>query len=502
MAYVASTALNVALPAIQRELNAHAADLLWISNSYVIAQASFLIVCGSLSDRYGRNRLCMLGILFFGLASLVAGTARTVELMIVARFAQGFGSAMIVPCTLAIVSACFKGDRHGWGIGMWSAFTLLTSGLGPFIGGVLTEMGLWRAVYFVHIPFGIVAAWVLWRYVPESYDKNAPKRVRMSGSLLITLALLALSYGFLEAPQFGCDHPGIWFSIILGIVMLLAFVYGEYRTDDSISIMPLNLFRIRTFNGANLGLFLLYAGVGPILIYVPLNMIQIQGYSETFVGIAIFPMTFLMLISSAYIGGIVDRYGPRIPIVIGHCLLLVGYVLMARIGITGGQGDYWLTFFPSICLYGIGFGITLAPLAVAVMGSVDETKAGIASGISNTLSRAGQVLIIGILGGLAISWFAQLLMDAPTIKALPAEAQTMLAADAGDMAETAIPDTLSVTEQESVRQVLREAFAATFSILMWSGAALCLISALIAYVCIEDYILIREEDVEDMLVPA
>ena len=172
------------------------------------------------------------------------------------------------------------------------------------------------------------------------------------------------------------------------------------------------------------------------------------------------------------------------------------------IGTTNGPDEYFTTFFLPIALFGMGLGLSFAPLTVAALASAPADNAGIASGVNSTMSRAGQVLIIGILGGLAISWFAQLLMDAPTIKALPAEAQTMLAADAGDMAETAIPDTLSDTEQESVRQVLREAFAATFSILMWIGAALCLISALIAYVFIEDYILIREEDVEDMLVPA
>ncbi len=495
MAYVASTALNVALPAIQRDLNARAADLLWISNSYVIMQASLLIVCGSLADRYGRNRLCMLGIVFFAIASLVAGTAQTVELLIVARFAQGIGGAMIISCTLAIVSAYFKDDRHGWGIGIWSAFTLLTSGLGPFVGGVLTELGIWRAVFFVHMPFGVLAAWVLWRYVPESYDKNAPKRMRLSGTLLVTLALLGLTYGFMEAPQFGFEHPGIRSAIVLGIVMLLAFIYGEYRADDSISIIPLDLFKIRTFSGANLGLFLLYAGVGPILIYVPLNMIQIQGYSETFVGIAIFPMTILMLVFSAYIGGIVDRYGPRTPIVIGHCLLLVGYILMARIGITGGQDDYWFTFFPPICLSGIGLGITLAPLAVAVMGSVDETKAGIASGISNTLSRVGQVLAVAIMGGFMLTLFTQTLLESPAVQDLPDEMRKFLAIASVDMAETTIPESLGEAERSAVSLAIDTSYIDGFNMLVWFGAAMTAIGGLVCWLTIDNRLVKRKEDV-------
>ncbi len=491
-AYIGSTALNVALPAIQIDLNARGADLLWISNSYIIVQASLLVVFGSLSDRFGRNHICMLGILLFGIASLIAGIAPSVEILILARFAQGIGSAMIVPCTLAIVSAHFSGDRHGWGIGIWSAFTLFSSGLGPFIGGVLTEMGLWRMIFYVQIPFGVAAAWVLWRYVPETYSKDSIPVMGWLSALLITLSLLGLTHGFLEAPQLGFDHSSILLSLVFGVLTLLLFVLVE--THEHAREL-LALFRTRTFSGGNLALFLLYFSVGPVLIYIPLNMIQIQGYSESFVGIAIFPMTILMLLSSAYIGGIVDRYGPRKPIVAGHALTFIAFVLLAMVGITGGQHDYWKTFFLPVCLAGMGLGTTLAPLTVAVLESVEEKKAGIASGISNTLSRVGQVLSVAVMGGFALSIFTSVLLNDPKVRDLPEATQFQLQIASVDLGETTIPESLSPSEKAHVGAVIRDSHVAAYNVLLWVSAAFCLLSGIISWIMIDNRLVRRQENV-------
>lgn len=491
-AYVGSTALNVALPAIQIDLNARGADLLWISNSYIIVQASLLVVFGSLSDRFGRNHICMLGILLFGIASLVAGAAPTVEILILARFAQGIGGAMIIPCTLAIVSSHFSGDRHGWGIGIWSAFTLFSSGLGPFIGGVLTEMGMWRMIFYVQIPFGVAAAWALWRYVPESYCEETGPVMGWLSALLITLSLLGLTHGFLEAPQLGFDHPAIWLSILFGVLTLVLFVMVE-ANEHAPELLA--LFRVRTFTGGNLAMFLLYVSVGPILIYIPLNMIQIQGYSESFVGIAILPMTILMLLSSASIGAIVDRYGPRKPIAVGHMLTFVAYTLLAMVGITGGQHEYWKTFFLPVCLTGLGLGTTLAPLTVAVMESVEAGKAGIASGISNTLSRVGQVLSVAITGALVLSIFTAALLNDANVKALPESTRHQLKTASIDLGETAIPASLAPIEKANVEAAIRNSHVAAYNVLLWVSAAFCLLSALISWIMIDNRLLRRKENV-------
>ena len=496
MAFVGSTALNVSLPAIQHELAARGADLLWISNSYVIVQASLIVVGGSLSDYYGRNRICLLGILTFGAASLLCGLTTSTGALIAGRFAQGVGSAMIIPSSLAIVSANFDYNRQGWAIGVWSAFTLLTSGAGPIIGGMLTEIGLWRAVFLIHIPFGIAAALILLLYIPESYDTESPQKVSIISGILVTLGLVGITFGFTEGPQQGFDSPLIWLSIAAGVSALAVFVWNEQRREYS--LIPLDLFKSRTLSGANLVTALLYGALGPATLYLPLNLIQIQGYSETFAGLSLLPMTILPAILSYVIGTVVDRHGPRLPLAAGQLLLGAGFVLFALIGTTGGQDAYWTTFFLPICLFGAGMGIALAPLTAAAVGSVTHDHAGIASGINNTISRSAQVLAVAMMGGLTIALFSQSLMSSPIVQALPPDAQSQLEAESVNLAETSPPDTLTDVEREDVSQVIRESFAEAFNALMWVGAVLCLVSAVLSALLIEqDWHVPEEADSEN-----
>ena len=495
MAFVGSTALNVSLPAIQHDLAARGADLLWISNAYVIVQAALIVIGGSLSDYYGRNRICLLGILIFAVASLVCGLAASTGALIVGRFVQGIGGAMIIPSSLAIVSANFEYNRQGWAIGVWSAFTLLTSGSGPIIGGILTEMGLWRAVFLVHIPLGVVAAFLLLVYIPESDNTESKQRVSITSGVLVTLGLLGITFGFTESPQYGFGSPLILLSIAGGVIALAAFIWDEQRHEYS--LMPLDLFKSRTLSGANLVTVLLYGALGPANFYLPLNMIQIQGYSETFVGLALLPLMILPAVLSYVVGNVVDHHGPRIPMMVGQLLLAVGFVLFATIGTTSGQDMYWTTFFPPICLFGIGLGIALAPLTAAAVGSVSHTHAGIASGINNTISRSSQVLAIAIMGGLAIAMFSQSLLSDPVVTALPEDAQGQLAVEAAKLGETAPPQSLTPIEREEVSQVVRESFAAAFNVLMWVGAVLSLAGAVLSGLLIErDWHSVGDEDGE------
>ena len=492
MAFVGSTALNVSLPAIQRDLAARGADLLWISNSYTIVQASLIVVGGSLSDYYGRNRVCLLGILIFGAASMICGLTVSTEALIAGRFAQGVGSAMIIPSSLAIVSANFDYSRQGWAIGIWSAFTLLASGVGPIVGGILTEMGLWRSVFFIHIPFGIAAALVLLFHVPESHDTESPQKVSIIGGVLVTLGLVGITFGFTEGPQYSFNNPLIWLSIAAGVGALAVFIWNEQRREYS--LIPLELFKSRTLSGANLVTALLYGALGPATLYLPLNMIQIQGYSETFTGLSLLPMTILPAILSYVIGGVVDRHGPRLPLAVGQLLLGAGFVLFALIGATGGQDVYWTTFFLPICLFGVGLGIALAPLTAAAVGSVTHDHAGIASGVNNTISRSAQVLAVAVMGGLTISIFSQSLMSSPIVQSLPPEAQSQLAVESANLAETSPPETLTDAERAGVSEVIRNAFTEAFNMLMWVGAVLCVVGAVLSALLIEEDWHVPDED--------
>ena len=497
MAFVASTSLNVALPAIQVELGARGADLIWIPNSYVLVQASLIVVTGSMGDHFGRNRVCLWGILLFGLASIVCGFSTTTGVVIAGRVAQGFGSSMIVPNSLAIASAYFSRRGQGWAIGIWSGFTVLASGLAPFLAGVVTDMGMWRLVFFIHIPLGIMAALVIIRYVPESFDREAPRRMSFVGALLISLGLGGLTYGFIESSTYGFDSPRILAAIIIGVLALARFLHDERRAKHA--ILPLRLFRSRTFSAANLISLVFHGVIQPMLVYLPLNLIQVQGYSATFTGLSIVPLILISTIGSTLVGPLLDRRGPRIPLVIGLCISALGFVVFSNVGVTGGESEYFTTFFPPIFLFGIGFGMVFAPLTMSAMASAPENNAGIASGVINTVVRSGQVLVIGILGGLAISWFGQNLTTDPTVLSLPAEAQAHLAADAGDLAQTSIPDTLTATQQQQVRDVINRSFADMFSTLMAIAAVFCLIGAGVAAVLIDDKELQskRKQDIEE-----
>ena len=484
MAFVASTSLNVALPTIQRELNARGADLIWIPNAYILVQASLIEVTGSLGDHYGRNRVCLWGILFFALASAVCGLSNSTNLMIAGRFAQGIGSAMIIPNSLAICAAHFSRRGQGRALGLWSGFTTLTTGAAPYAAGILTDMGFWRSVFFIHIPFGILAAIFLIKFVPESFNRGAKRRMSLVGAGLVIAGLAGITFGFIESSTYGFDSPLIYGAILGGILALFVFFRGE--RDNKHGILPLRLFRSRNLSAANLIMMLVQGVLGPVVLYLPLNLIQIQGYSATATGLAVVPMTLLATLGAALIGPVVDRRGPRLPLIVGSSIMILGYLSFTGIGTTGGESEYFSTFFIPITLFGAGLGLTIVPTTVAALGSAPKDNAGIASGVHNTMSRGGQVLVVGVLGGLAISWFGQLLMNDPYIKSLPEEAQTLLAADSGDLAETTIPDTLSEQEQEAVFEAIRTSFTRTFSILMWFGAAASAASALIAFFFVDN----------------
>ena len=484
MAFVASSSLNVALPAIQVELGARGADLIWIPNAYVMVQASLIVVTGSMGDHYGRNRVCLWGILLFGLASVVCGFATTTNVIIAGRLAQGVGSSMIVPNSLAIVSAYYSRKGQGWAIGLWSGFTVLMAGLAPFFAGLVTDLGMWRLVFLIHIPLGALAALVLVRHVPESFDKEAPRRMSIFGALLVILGLAGITFGFIESSTFGFSSPMIILAIVGGILALLRFLLDESRAKHA--ILPLWLFKSRTFTSSNLITLVFHGVIQPALLYLPLNLIQVQGYSATFTGLSIIPLILVATLGSSLVGPLLDRRGPRAPMVLGLIAVAIGFVFFGNVGVTAGESEYLSSFFLPVVIFGFGFGLSFAPLTMSAMAAAPESNAGIASGVNHTMARVGQVLVVGILGGLAITWFGQLLVNDAYVRSLPADAQTELAAESIFLLETPIPDGLSTAEQERVQQVIRESFVATFGILMRIGAAACALCALVALLAIDD----------------
>ena len=483
MAFIDGSALNVVLPTLQRELGATGAQLLWIVNAYLLMLASLILVGGSLGDLYGRKRVFMVGIALFAAASLACGVAPTADLMIIARVVQGLGGALMVPGSLAMISAAFGPDRRGQAIGTWSAFTTITTVIGPILGGELGSLGLWRGVFFINIPLAVMALAALHFRVPESRDERAAPKLNYTGALLVTVGLAGITYGLIEAPARGLGDPLILGALIGGLAALVGFVIAQARGAHP--MVPLHLFRARTFSGANLLTFFLYAALNVAFFFLPLNLVQAQGYDEALAGRALLPFALLLTLLSRWAGGLVDRYGPRLPLTVGPLITAAGFFMLALPGLTGGPGEFATTYLPAIAVIGAGMGVTVAPLTTAVMGSIPPSRAGVASGINNAVARTAGVLAIALLGAIALASFSAALEANTEDLALPAKARAALMDEAANLGNASPPEGLSTDAQSAVEAAIRAAFVDALNQVMLIAAGLALLSAILAALLVE-----------------
>ncbi|PYJ98812.1 MAG: MFS transporter, partial [Verrucomicrobia bacterium] len=296
MAFIDGTVVNVALPALQWSLKATVVDVQWVVEAYSLLLASFLLVGGSLGDHYGRRRIFIRGVVLFSVASLWCGLATSIGQLILARAVQGAGGALLVPGSLAIISASFTGQDRGHAIGVWSGFTAITAAIGPVLGGWLIERISWRAVFFINLPLGLIVLFISFCCVPESRDKSGDKRLDWLGAALATIGLTFLVYGLIESSRLGFSDPAVLTALITGSAFLVLFVYWEGRARNP--MLPLALFRSQDFTGANLLTLFLYSALGGTLFFLPLNLIQVQGYTATAAGAALLPFILIMFFLS------------------------------------------------------------------------------------------------------------------------------------------------------------------------------------------------------------
>ncbi|HLZ57115.1 MAG TPA: MFS transporter [Ktedonosporobacter sp.] len=483
MAFIDGTVVNVALPILQKDLHASVADVQWIVESYALFLSALILVGGSLGDRLGRRRIFAIGIALFTLASLCCGLASNVTLLIIARAVQGIGGALLVPGSLAIIGASFSPEKRGRAIGTWSGFTSITAAIGPVLGGWLVQYANWRWVFFINVPFAIVVLTLLFWHVPESRDEEADHRLDWWGAGLVTAGLGTLVYGLIEAGQVGFGDPMVVSFLILGILLLIAFVIVETRVHAP--MLPLSLFRSRNFSGANALTLLLYAAAGGALFFFPFNLVQVQHYSPTAAGAAMLPFILIMFLLSRWSGGLVNRFGSRLPLIIGPVIAAVGYVLYAIPGIGTGESSYWFTYFPAVIVLGLGMAITAAPLTTTVMGSVATHQAGVASGVNNAVARTAGLLAIAILGiVMATTFNSNLDQSLAAVHATPA-LQQVIDAQRTKLVAIEIPPDVSIDVATSLRQGINESFIAGFRVVMLTAAGLALASALMAALLIE-----------------
>ena len=373
-------------------LGATAVDAQWIVEAYALFLAALILVGGSLGDHYGRRRIFLLGVGIFTVASVACGLALTPGQLIRARAVQGVGGAMLVPGSLAMIGASFTEENRGKAIGTWSGFSGIMTAIGPVLGGYLVDNVSWRAAFLLNVPLAIAVFLIAVRHVPESRDSDA-RRLDIPGAFLATVGLGGLVYGLIESSIAGFGSATVLLSLVLGALALVAFVARERRTQEP--MMPLTLFRSRNFSGANLLTLLLYSGLGGALYFLPFVLIQVHSYSATAAGGAFLPFVIITFLMSRWAGGLVTRYGARLPLIIGPVIAATGFILFA---IPGTEGSYWTTFFPAIEVLGLGMSFVIAPLTTTALNSVAGRHSGLASGVNNAVSRSAGLLAIPILG--------------------------------------------------------------------------------------------------------
>ncbi|RKP46337.1 MFS transporter [Trinickia fusca] len=393
MAFIDGSVVNVALPAIQSELHASVAAMQWIVNAYLLFLGSLVLVGGSMGDKLGRRTVFIVGIGIFTLASAACGLAPNAGSLIAARAVQGIGAALFVPSSLAIIGAVFEGEARGRAIGTWAGVGAITSAVGPVAGGWLVDASSWRAIFFLNVPLAAVTIALAISSVPNSHKLDAPEQLDWPGALSAAAGLAALTYGLTQASARGFAHPLVLSAIVVGVLVLVAFVMIEANSRHP--MMPLDVFRSRDFTGANLVTLLLYFGLGGALFFLPFTLIRAHGYTATEAGAALLPVPVIIGLLSHFTGGLTSRFGSRTLLSVGPGVAGIGFVMLALPFV---RGSYWSGFLPALAVLGLGMTITVAPLTTAVMGSVPGERAGVASGINNAVARVASLLAIAVLG--------------------------------------------------------------------------------------------------------
>jgi EmrB/QacA subfamily drug resistance transporter len=391
MAFLDATAVQVALPAIGEDLDSSLAGLQWTVTGYTLALASLILLGGSLGDRYGRRRVFLVGVGWFAAASLVCGLAQDTGQLVVARTLQGVGGALLTPGSLALIQSSFRPGDRARAIGLWSALSGVSGLIGPFVGGLLVDLVSWRLVFLINVPVALLVLAVAGRHVPESRDDARRGRFDVAGAVLGTVTLGALTYALIAAG----DDPtrvAVLASAGTGVAAGVAFVARERRTADP--LLPPELFRDRTFTGANVATLVIYGALGGGSLFFVLHLQTVLGYDATAAGAAMLPSILLITLLSPWAGALAQRIGPRLPLTVGPLLCAAGSLWMVGVD---GSAPYAVEILPGSLLQGLGMATVVAPLTATVLGAAPDALAGVASGVNNAVARAAQLLAVAAL---------------------------------------------------------------------------------------------------------
>ena len=480
--FLDGTVVNVGLPAIQRDLGASLSSQEWVVEAYLLTLSSLLLVGGSLDDLFERRNVFAIGVAGFGVFSLACAVAPSVGVLIVARALQGVAGALLVPSTLAIVVATFAENERGAAIGTWTAWTGIATVIGPLGGGALIVAASWRWIFLINIPFVLLTLYLIKRAVPHMASARAGTKVDFGGAALCGLGLGGLVYALVEQPRLGWGSPAVLVTLLGGIASLVAFVIHERRTPSP--MMPLELFRSRNFAVGNIATLTMYAGLGGALFFVGLYLQQVAGYSALGAGAAFVPITLLMFTLSRRAGGLADRFGPRLFMGLGPIVASMGLALLLLQ--VDAHASYVSEVLPGLALFGLGLSATVAPLTATVLGSVDGSYSGVASGVNNAIARIAGLLAIAVLGAFVAGQFSRSVdHDLGSVHLTPAAQAAVAEAKARSLA-TAPANRVRGPEQAVVRGALESASTSAFRVGLGLGAGLVFAGGVIALVGIQN----------------
>jgi EmrB/QacA subfamily drug resistance transporter len=475
MAYIDGSVVNVALPAIEKDLATSVTVIQWVVNAYELCLAALLLIGGAAGDQFGRRRLFVLGIVIFAAASIWCGLAPNATQLILARGVQGMGAACLIPCSLAIIGAFFSEAERGQAIGTWAGFSAIAAAIGPLLGGWIVDHSVWRVIFLINPLLAIATIWIVLRHVPESVDAQAVRGLDWRGALLALAGLGSFVFGLIALPALGWRDPGVAGSLLIGAVLLVAFVREEARSPAP--MMPLELFRSRTFTGVNLLTLLLYAALGGAFFFFPFDLIQVHGYSATMAGAAFLPFTVVMGMLSRWSGGLLDRVGARVPLIVGPTIAAVGFGLLA---LPGPEGSYWATFLLPITILGVGMAVSVAPLTATVLNAVPGHRTGVASGVNNAVASVASLLAVALFGAIALSEFDRALDRNMTAMTTSPEVRRLVENAHGKFVPPPIAAGVAAADRQVTETVIKTSLAQSIRVAMLVAALLALGAALCA----------------------
>lgn len=471
ISYIDEFVVNIALPAIETDLGASVVVIQWLVNAYTLCLSAFVLVGGAAGDLFGRRRMFLTGVSIFAAASLWCGLSPSIAQLILARATQGVGAAILIPCSLALIGATFDKSGRGKAIGTWAGFSALATAIGPLLGGWIVDHYSWRWIFLINPLIALPAIWIVLNKVSESRDAEANHGLDWRGSILAFVSLGSLAFGLISAPAVGWINAMVVIPLLAALVFALTFVWEEKHSRAP--MLPLGLFRSRTFSAVNLLTIFLYAALGGAFFFLPFALIQVEGFSATLAGATFLPFTLIMGALSRWSGGLLDRYGARQLLVIGPLIAALGFGLLA---LPIGSGSYWAFLAPTIVL-ALGMVVSVAPLTTTVINAVPTHQTGIAAGINNAAASVANLLAVAILGALALGLYNHALDKNLKAVGLSVEVKQIIESAKGQFVIPTALATIQGNDRRIAETAIKGSLASSLRYIMVVSAVLALAAA-------------------------